>query len=103
MERLGKRVEDLVRDWGVVIHGTMETQSSFIGFGKRGDHDVALKVIRQPGDEWRCGAVMAAFGAGGMARVYEYIEGSARRNEASDSFTVIFSTTMFCLILIVVG
>jgi streptomycin 6-kinase len=76
MERLEKRVEDRVRDWGVVVQDTLETQSSFIAFGKRGDQDVVLKVIRQPGDEWRCGAVMAAFGATGMARVYEYIEGA---------------------------
>jgi hypothetical protein len=54
----------------------LETQTSFIVFGKRGDHDVVLKVIRQPGDEWRSGAVMVAFGAWGMARVYEHIEGA---------------------------
>jgi hypothetical protein len=76
MWRLEKRVEDLVRYWGVVVHDTLETQTSFIVFGKRGDHDVVLKVIRQPGDEWRSGAVMAAFGAWGMARVYEHIEGA---------------------------
>ena len=76
MGRLEKRVEDLVRDWGVVVQDTLETQSSFIALGNRGDQAVALKVIRQPGDEWRCGAVMAAFGARGMARVYEYIEGA---------------------------
>src|SRR5688572_712951 len=76
MWRLEKRVEELVRYWGVVVQDTLETQSSFIVFGKRGDHDVVLKVIRQPGDEWRSGAVMAAFGAWGMARVYEYIEGA---------------------------
>ncbi|HKQ93709.1 MAG TPA: aminoglycoside phosphotransferase family protein [Blastocatellia bacterium] len=76
MWRLEKRVEDLVRYWGVVVQDTLETQSSFIVFGKRGDHDVVLKVIRQPGDEWRSGAVMAAFGAWGMARVYEHIEGA---------------------------
>lgn len=77
MGRLEKRVEELVRDWGVVVQDTLETQSSFIAFGKRGDQSVVLKVIRQPGDEWRCGAVMAAFGGRGMARVYEYVEGAA--------------------------
>jgi streptomycin 6-kinase len=76
MGQLEKRVEERVRDWGVVVHDTLETQSSFIAFGKRGNQPVVLKVIRQPGDEWRCGAVMAAFGARGMARVYEYIEGA---------------------------
>lgn len=76
MWRLEKRVEELVRDWGVVVQDTLETQSSFIAFGKRGDQSVVLKVIRRPGDEWRCGAVMAAFDGMGMARVYEYIEGA---------------------------
>ena len=64
MWRLEKRVEELVRYWGVVVQDTLETQSSFIVFGKRGDHDVVLKVIRQPGDEWRSGAVMAALAPG---------------------------------------
>ena len=64
MWRLEKRVEELVRDWGVVVQDTLETQSSFIAFGERGD-------------EWRCGAVMAAFDGRGMARVYESIEGAA--------------------------
>jgi streptomycin 6-kinase len=75
--RLEKRVEERVRDWGVVVHDTLETQSSFLAFGRRGNQPVALKVIRRPGDEWRCGAVMAAFDGRGMARVYEHIEGAA--------------------------
>ncbi|HEV2664844.1 MAG TPA: aminoglycoside phosphotransferase family protein, partial [Blastocatellia bacterium] len=77
MSQLEKRVEERIRDWGVVVQDTLETQTSFLAFGKRGDQPVVLKVIRQPGDEWRCGAVMAAFGGRGMARVYEYIEGAA--------------------------
>src|SRR5215467_3670947 len=74
---MSERVEERVRDWGVVVQDTLETQSSFIAFGKRGDQSVVLKVMRQPGDEWRCGAVMAEFGGRGMARVYERIEGAA--------------------------
>jgi streptomycin 6-kinase len=74
---MSERVEDLVRGWGVAVHDTLETQSSFIAFGNRGNQPVILKVVRQPGDEWRCGAVMAAFGGRGMARVYEYVEGAA--------------------------
>ena len=76
MGQLEKRVEERIRDWGVVVHETLETQSSFIAFGKRGDLSVALKVIRQPGDEWRCGEVLAAFAGRGMARVYEHVEGA---------------------------
>jgi streptomycin 6-kinase len=77
MDQLEKRVEERISDWGVVVLDTLKTQSSFIAFGKRGDQSVVLKVIRQPGDEWRCGEVFAAFGGRGMARVYEYIEGAA--------------------------
>jgi streptomycin 6-kinase len=77
MGQLEKRVEERVRDWGVIVLDTLETQSSFIAFGKRGDQAVVLKVIRQPGDEWRCGEVLAAFDGRGVARVYEYTEGAA--------------------------
>ena len=54
----------------------METQSSFVAFGRRGNQPVVLKVIRQPGDEWRCGDVLAAFDGRGVAQVYEYVEGA---------------------------
>jgi streptomycin 6-kinase len=77
LKAMSERVEELVRDWGVVIQDTLETQTSFIAFGKRGDQSVVLKVVRQPGDEWLCGEVSAAFGGSGMARVYEYTEGAA--------------------------
>src|SRR5215475_15689380 len=73
---MSERVEERVCDWGVVVQDTLETQSSFIAFGQRGDQSVVLKVIRQPGDEWRCGEALAAFSGSGMARVYEYIEGA---------------------------
>src|SRR5215813_916710 len=76
MGELEKRVEERVRDWGVVIQDILETQSSFIAFGKRGNQPVVLKVIRQPGDEWRCGEVLAAFDGRGTARVFEYTEGA---------------------------
>src|SRR5215831_14059380 len=71
-----KRVEERVCAWGVVVQDMLETQSSFIAFGKRGNQPVVLKVIRQPGDEWRCGEVLAAFDGRGTARVFEYTEGA---------------------------
>jgi len=77
LKAMSERVEERVRDWGVAVHDTLETQSSFIAFGDRGNQPVILKVARQPGDEWRCGAVMAAFDGWGMARVYEYVGGAA--------------------------
>ena len=71
-----KRVEERVRDWGIVVQDTLETETSFVAFGRRGNQPVVLKVLRQPGDEWRSGAVLDAFAGMGIVRVYEYIEGA---------------------------
>src|ERR1700742_851883 len=73
---LTDRVAEQVRAWGIAVQHTQETPSSFIAFGTRGSQQVVLKVVRQPGDEWRCGEVLAAFAGGGVVRVYEYIEGA---------------------------
>jgi len=71
-----KRVEERVHEWNIVVQDTLETHSSFLAFGTRDDKPVVLKVLRQPGDEWRCGAVLDSFEARGMVRVYEYIDGA---------------------------
>lgn len=71
-----KRVEDLARNWGVVVERKLETQSSVIAFGTRGNQSVVLKVLRRPGDEWRCGEVLDAFDGKGMVKVYQHIEGA---------------------------
>lgn len=71
-----KRVEERIRDWNVVVEDTLETQSSFVAFGVRGKQPVVLKVMRQQGDEWRCGEVLEAFDTRGVVRVYEYTEGA---------------------------
>lgn len=73
---LSERVEERVRDWGVSVESSLETHSSFVAFGRRGNRPVVLKVIRQPGDEWRCGEVLDAFGGRGVVRIYEYVEGA---------------------------
>ena len=56
-----RRVEEIACQWGVAIERTLETQSSVVAFGKRGDLPVVIKVIRKPGDEWRSGEVLEAF------------------------------------------
>jgi streptomycin 6-kinase len=76
MSGLVDRVRERIRDWSVVAEDTLETQSSFIVFGRRGNQPVVLKVMRQPGDEWRCGAVLAAFNGREIVRAYEYVEGA---------------------------
>lgn len=76
IRQLIQRVEDRIRDWNLVVEDTLETQSSFIVFGRRCNQPVVLKVMRQPGDEWRCGEVLSAFNGTGIVRAYEYIEGA---------------------------
>src|SRR5215213_497904 len=74
---LSPRVDERVREWGIVVEETLETQSSFVAFGRRGNQPVVLKVLRRPGDEWRCGEILEAFDGRGVVRVYEYVEGAA--------------------------
>jgi streptomycin 6-kinase len=71
-----ERVAERIRDWNVAVQSTLETETSLVAFGTRGNQPVVLKVIRQPGDEWRCGEVLRAFDGRGMVRVYEYTEGA---------------------------
>lgn len=71
-----KRVEDLARKWGVVVEHKLETRSSLIAFGSRGKQPVVLKVLRRPGDEWRCGETLEAFDGKGIVTVYQHIEGA---------------------------
>jgi streptomycin 6-kinase len=76
VRQLRERVEERIRQWSVVAQHIVETQNSCLVFGRRGNQPVVLKVIRQPGDEWRCGEVLESFDGKGMVRVYEYSEGA---------------------------
>jgi streptomycin 6-kinase len=69
-------MEEHARHWGVDIHDTSETETSLLAFGIRAGQPVALKVLRQAGDEWRSGKVLNAFKGSGVVRVYEYVEGA---------------------------
>jgi streptomycin 6-kinase len=74
--QLQERVNERVREWGLLVEDSLETQSSFIVFGKRANRPVVLKVLRQPGDEWRSGEVLNAFNGMGVVRVLEYVGGA---------------------------
>lgn len=65
-----------MRAWGIIVQDMLETPNSLILFGRRGKRSVVLKVIRQPGDEWRSGEVLETFDGGGVVRVYEYVGGA---------------------------
>lgn len=73
---LAERVEERVREWGILVQDTLDTESSFIVFGRRGNQPVVLKMLRQEDDEWRSGEVLEVFDGRGIVRVYEYIGGA---------------------------
>ena len=71
-----ERIDERVRDWNVVVQRTIETESSILLLGTRHERPVVLKIIRNRGDEWRCGAVLDAFEGKGSVRVYDYVDGA---------------------------
>jgi streptomycin 6-kinase len=76
-KELSDRVLFCVRAWEVTIERTVATRTSLIVHGRRGDTPVVLKVVREPGDEWRCGEIAATFAGRGVVRVYEDMAGAA--------------------------
>jgi streptomycin 6-kinase len=73
---LRSRVEAKIRDWRIDVDETLETQSSFLSFGRRDSRPVVLKVVGADGDESRSGEIVEAFAGRGVVRVYEYAEGA---------------------------
>jgi streptomycin 6-kinase len=76
-KELNDRVLACVRAWGVAIERTISTQSSLLVHGKRAGAPVVLKVVKEDGDEWRCGEIAAKFGGRGVVSVYEHAPGAA--------------------------
>ena len=76
MESARVRLSEHARTWRVVVDEVCETTGSLIAYGHRGAVPVVLKVVKRPGDEWRSGEVASAFGATGVARVYECAGGA---------------------------
>ena len=71
-----QRLSGLVKAWGLTIEETLETKTSVLGFGWRHLQPVVLKVVRNPGDEWRSGEITRAFNGRGVASVLEMDEGA---------------------------
>jgi streptomycin 6-kinase len=71
-----ERLVDRAREWRVIIDESFETASSLIAYGRRGAELVALKVLKQEGDEWRSGEVLSRFEGRGAVRVYEHTGGA---------------------------
>jgi streptomycin 6-kinase len=76
-KELNDRVLSCVRAWGVAIERTAATPTSLIVHGKRAGVPVVLKVVKQEGDEWRCGEIAAKFGGRGVVQVHEHMAGAA--------------------------
>jgi streptomycin 6-kinase len=76
-KELSDRIVFSSRAWGVAIERTVTTDTSVIVHGKRAGRPVVLKVVKQPGDEWRCGEIAAKFGGRGVVEVYEHMAGAA--------------------------
>jgi streptomycin 6-kinase len=70
------RVDEHIRRWRVDAEQTIETETSFVILGKRGADPVVLKVVKQPGDEWHSGEIIAAFDGHGLVRVYDFVPGA---------------------------
>jgi streptomycin 6-kinase len=75
-KNLGRRVENRISVWRIVVEHVEETESSILAFGQRGNQQVVLKVIRNRRDEWRPAEMLDAFQGNGVVRVYDYVEGA---------------------------
>jgi streptomycin 6-kinase len=76
-KEINDRVLFCVRAWGVAIERTVATKTSLVVHGKRAGNPVVLKVVKEQGDEWRCGEMAAKFGGRGVVQVYEHMGGAA--------------------------
>jgi streptomycin 6-kinase len=70
------RLGSWAKQWRVDIERTFETESSLIALGKRRSEGVILKIVKEPGDEWRSGEVLRAFNGSGVVRVHEAADGA---------------------------
>jgi streptomycin 6-kinase len=70
------RVAELARRWGVAVDRSVDTPTSVIAFGHQGAEAVVLKVVKEPGDEWRSGDVLRAFDGRGVVPLLEQVDGA---------------------------
>jgi streptomycin 6-kinase len=73
---LQARLGDHASRWGVHVDELRETSGSLVAFGRRGDEQVVLKLVKREGDEWRAGDVVRAFEGRGVVRVHAHDAGA---------------------------
>jgi streptomycin 6-kinase len=76
-KELTNRIVFCARAWRVTIERTLATDTSVIVHGRHGSQPVVLKVVKEPGDEWRCGEIAAKFAGRGVVQVHDFAEGAA--------------------------
>jgi streptomycin 6-kinase len=76
--------------WDVAVHPSiLETTSSLIAFGTRGDDGVVLKVVKRRGDEWHAGRVIRAFDGRGIVRALEVDDGAMLLERATPGVSLV--------------
>jgi streptomycin 6-kinase len=70
------RLHERAVAWGVDVDDILDTPSSLVAFGHRGQQPVVLKVIKRPGEEWLSGPVLEAFGSRGVVGVLDHSQGA---------------------------
>jgi streptomycin 6-kinase len=76
-KELSDRILFCARAWSLSIERTVQTATSVLVYCKRAGRPAVLKVVKQQGDEWRCGEIAAKFGGRGVVEVYEQMAGAA--------------------------
>jgi streptomycin 6-kinase len=71
-----ERLDQHARSWRVAVERTLETETSVIAFGLRGNQAVVLKVVKDRGDEWQSAEIVRAFHGRGVVQVYESGDGA---------------------------
>lgn len=74
--KLPERIDDRIRAWRITVERTSESERSFLVFGRRDRQPIVLKVVKSPGDEWRTGEILNAFGGKGVVRIIDHVEGA---------------------------
>ena len=70
------RLQSLVGSWRVTVDRITETATSLLAYGHRHRQPIVLKVIKAPGNEWRSGEIVEAFGGRGVVTLFEVGEGA---------------------------
>jgi streptomycin 6-kinase len=73
---LMSRLRDLTLAWRVTAERVVHTATAVLAFGQRDRQPVVLKLARFPGEEWRSGPVLEAFGGRGVVRALEHAHGA---------------------------